>query len=110
MTVAVWLAYVVFSPFVNGGAATLCWSVARGKRWYTPRTDHSYQCQIRMGRPNQSVPPTWIALNGLPVVPATAMVLWKPQADPGAAAVVTVILAGAWYLVHFVVAKERVTT
>lgn len=110
MTLAVRLAYVVVSPIVIDGVATRCWSVARGKRWYTPRTDHSCQYLIRMGRPHQSVPPAWVALDGLPVLPATAMVLWKPQADPGAAAVVTVILAGAWYLVHFVVAKERVTT
>ena len=52
----------------------------------------------------------WIALNGFLVVPATVVALWKPQADLGVAAVLTVILAGAWYVVHFVVGKNGVTT
>lgn len=109
-SVSVWLAFIIVSPFVVDATVTLCWRLARGEQWYTPHTDHAYQYLIRMGWSHRKVLMAWIALNGLLVVPAAVTVFWKPQADLGTAAVLAVILAGVWYVVHFVVAKERVTT
>lgn len=65
---------------------------------------------IRSGWSHGTLLAAWIGLDGVLVMPATVLALWKPQADVAVAAVLTVILSGAWYLVHFVVAKERVTT
>jgi len=106
---SVWVSFIIVSPFVIDATITLCWRLARGERWYTPHTDHAYQYLIRLGWSHGKVLLAWIALNSLLVVPAAAVALWKPQADLGVAAVLTVVLAGAWYVVHFVV-KERVTT
>lgn len=107
---SVWVSFIIVSPFVADATLTLCWRLIRGERWYTAHADHAYQYLIRLGWSHGNVLLAWIALNGLLVVPATAVALWKPQADLGVAAVLTVILSGVWYLVHFVVAKERVTT
>jgi len=107
---SVWVSFIIVSPFVIDATVTLCWRLARGERWYTPHTNHAYQYLIRLRWSHGKVLLAWIALNGLLVVPATVLALWKPQADLGVAAVMTVILAGAWYVVHFVVAKDRVTT
>ncbi|HKL53390.1 MAG TPA: glycosyltransferase family 4 protein [Wenzhouxiangellaceae bacterium] len=107
---SVWVSFIIVSPFVIDATVTLCWRLARGERWYTPHTNHAYQYLIRLRWSHGKVLLVWIALNGLLVVPATVLALWKPQADLGVAAVMTVILAGAWYVVHFVVAKDRVTT
>lgn len=107
---SVWVSFIIVSPFVIDATITLCWRLARGHRWYTAHTDHAYQHLIRLGWSHGKVLLAWIALNGLLVLPATVIALWKPQADLGVAAVLTVILAGAWYVVHFVIAKERVTT
>lgn len=107
---SVWVSFIIVSPFAVDATATLCWRLARGERWYTPHADHAYQYLIRLGWSHGKVLLAWIALNGLLVVPATVMALWKPQADLGVAAVLTVVLAGAWYVVHFVVAKACVTT
>lgn len=109
-SVSIWLAFVIVSPFVVDATLTLGWRLIRGERWYTPHTEHAYQYLIRMGWSHLSVLLAWIALNAVLVMPVTALVLWKPQFDLGAAAGLTVILAGAWYVVHFVIAKERVTT
>jgi Fuc2NAc and GlcNAc transferase len=102
---SVWVSLIIVSPFVIDATITLCWRLARRERWYTAHTDHTYQYLIRLGWSHGKVLLTWVALNGLLVVPATAVALWKPQADMGVAAVLTVILAGAWYVVHFVVAE-----
>jgi len=102
---SVWVSLIIVSPFVIDATVTLCWRLARGERWYTPHADHAYQYLIRQGWSHGKLLQAWIVLNGLLVVPATAIALWKPQADMGVAAVLTVILAGAWYVVHFVVAK-----
>ncbi len=109
-SVSIWLAFVIVSPFVVDATMTLGWRLVRGERWYTPHTEHAYQYLIRMGWSHRRVLLAWIALNAVLVVPITALVLWKPQFELGAAAGLTVILAGAWYVVHFVIAKERVTT
>lgn len=109
MTLASWSAHVIVSPLVVAATAIICWKVVRGKQWYTPLADHSHQYLIRTGWRHRDVLPARIALMGLPVAPASGMVLWKLQVVKGVAAVVTVVLVGAWYLVHFVVAKERVT-
>jgi len=106
---SVWVSLIIVSPFVIDATVTLCWRLARGEQWYTAHADHAYQFLIRLGWSHGKVLLAWIALNGLLVVPATAIALWKPQADMGVAAVLTVILAGVWYVVHFVVPKERVT-
>lgn len=108
--VSIWLAFVIVSPFAVDATATLCWRLVRRERWYTPHTDHSYQYLIRVGWSHRRVLIAWIVLNGLLVMPATATVLWKPRADLAVATVLTVVLTGAWYIVHFVVAKKRVTT
>lgn len=107
---SVWVSLIIVSPFVIDATVTLCWRLVRGEQWYTPHADHAYQYLIRLGWSHGKVLLAWIALNGLLVVPATAVALWKPRADMGVAAALTVILAGAWYVVHFVVAKKRVTT
>lgn len=107
---SVWVSFIIVSPFVIDATITLCWRLARGEQWYTPHRDHTYQYLIRLGWSHGKVLVAWIALNGLLVVPAMAVALWKPRADLGVAAVLTVILAGAWYVVHFVVGKNRVTT
>lgn len=104
---SVWVSFIIVSPFVVDATGTLCWRLARGERWYTPHADHAYQYLIRQGWSHGKVLLAWIALNGLLVLPATVMAVWAPQADLAVAAVLTVILAGAWYVVHF---KERVTT
>ena len=109
-SISIWLAFIIVSPFVVDATATLGWRLARGKRWYTPHKEHAYQYLIQMGWSHHRVLLAWIALNALLVVPATALVLWKPQSDLGAAAGMAVILAGGWYVVHFVVSNERVTT
>ena len=106
---SIWLAFVIVSPFVVDATATLCWRLIRGERWYTPHQEHAYQYLIRAGLSHRSVLLAWILLNAVLVVPATALVLWKPQSDLGVAVGMSVILAGAWYLVHFVVVKERTT-
>lgn len=114
MNLPAWQATVVALtlPFMFGAVFTwlLCWRLVRGEQWYTPHADHAYQLLIRMGWSHRKVLLAWIALNGLLVGPAAGLVIWKPQVDSGAAAVMAVILAGVWYVVHFVVAKERVTT
>jgi len=109
-SISIWLAFVIVSPFVVDATATLGWRLIRGKQWYTPHSEHAYQYLIRMGWSHQRVLLAWIALNAVLVVPATAVVLWNPQSDLGVAAGMAVILAGGWYVVHFVVANERVTT
>ena len=109
-SISIWLSFVLVSPFAIDATATLCWRLARGERWYTPHTEHAYQYLTRSGWSHRRVLMAWIALNMVLVVPAMALVLWKPQSDLGVAVGLAVILAGAWYMVHFVVAKERVTT
>ncbi len=108
-SVSIWLSYVIVSPFVVDATATLCWRLARGERWYTPHQEHAYQYLIRVGWSHRRVLLAWITLNAVLVLPATALVLWKPQYDLGVAAGISVILAGAWHLVHSVVAKELTT-
>ncbi|HKL51474.1 MAG TPA: glycosyltransferase family 4 protein [Wenzhouxiangellaceae bacterium] len=109
-SVSIWSAFIIVSPFVTDATATLCWRLARRERWYTPHADHAYQYLIRVGWSHRKVLLAWILMNGLLVVPATAVVLWKPQIDMIVAAVLAAVLLGVWYVVHFVVAKERVTT
>ena len=109
-SVSVWLAFIIVSPFVVDATLTLCWRLMRGERWYTAHKDHAFQCLIRLGWSHGQVLLVWIALNFLLVVPATLVAFWKPQVETGAAAVLSVFLAGVWCVVRFVVAKERVTT
>lgn len=108
-SVSVWLAFIIVSPFVTDATATLCWRVARREGGYTPHADHAYQYLIRIGWSHRKVLCAWILINGCLVVPGTVAVLWKPQLDMIMAAVLAGILLGVWYVVHFVVAKERVT-
>jgi len=109
-SIPVGLAFVIVSPFVVDATATLCWRVIRRERWYTAHSEHAYQYLIRAGWSHRRVLLTWLVLNGVLVMPATALVLWKPRTDLAVAAFVTIVLGGAWYLVHFVVAKTRITT
>ena len=102
---SVWVSFIIVSPFVIDATVTLCWRLVRGERWYTPHRSHAYQYLLRLHWSHGRVLLAWIALNGLLVVPAAALALWKPQADLAVAAILTVILAGAWYVVHFVVAE-----
>lgn len=108
-SVSIWLSLIIVSPFVVDATATLGWRLARGEQWYTAHRDHAYQYLIRVGWSHRKVLVHWILLNGFLVLPATAVVLWKPQIDMVVAAALTAILLGVWYVVHFVVAKERVT-
>ncbi|MDT8448965.1 MAG: glycosyltransferase family 4 protein [Wenzhouxiangellaceae bacterium] len=107
---SIWLSFVIISPFVVDATATLAWRVARGRRWYTPHRDHAYQFLIRAGWSHRRVLVHWVALNGLLVAPAALLANRKPLIDSGVAAAVGIILLGAWYVVHFVVVKERMTT
>lgn len=109
-SVSVWLAFIIVSPFVIDATLTLCWRLMRGERWYTAHRDHAFQCLLRLGWSHGQVLVAWIALNCLLVVPATLIAFWQPQGETGAAAVLSVCLAGVWYVVRFVVAKERLTT
>lgn len=107
---SIWLSFVIVSPFVVDATATLAWRVARGRRWYTAHRDHAYQYLIRAGWSHRRVLVHWVALNGLLVAPAAMLAYREPLIDSGVAAAVGIILLGAWYVVHFVVAKERMTT
>lgn len=108
-SVPVWLSFIIVSPFVVDATTTLAWRLMRGARWYTPHTEHAYQYLIRMGWSHRRVLLAWIALNALLVVPSCMLVLWRPQLGLGIAAVLVVVLVGVWALVHFVMAKERLT-
>lgn len=105
----VWLSFVILSPFVVDATATLAWRVVRGKRWYTPHRDHAYQYLIRAGWSHGRVLVPWVAMNGLLVVPVAMVAHSRPPVDSGVAAIVGVILLGVWYVIYFVVAKERTT-
>ena len=109
-SVPIWLSFIIVAPFVVDATATLGWRLMRGERWYTPHTDHAYQYMIRMGWSHRRVLLAWIALNFLLIVPACMLALWRPQLGMGIAAALVVLLTGVWALVHFVVAKERLTT
>lgn len=103
------LAFIVVAPFVVDATLTLGWRAARGARWYTPHQDHAYQYLIRAGWSHGRVLLLWIALNALLVMPAAALVVHWPEAELGVAATLAAVLTGGWYVVHFIVAKERVT-
>src|SRR6056297_36532 len=104
---SVWVSFIIVSPFVIDATVTLCWRLARGEQWYTAHADHAYQYLIRLGWSHGKVLIAWIVLNGVLIVPATVLALSKPQADIGVAAALTVILAGVWYVVHFVLSNKR---
>jgi Fuc2NAc and GlcNAc transferase len=103
------LAFIVVSPFVVDATLTLAWRAGRGAGWYTPHRDHAYQYLIRAGWSHGRVLLLWIALNVVLVLPAAALAVRWPEADLGVAAAVAAVLTGGWYVVHFVLAKERVT-
>jgi Fuc2NAc and GlcNAc transferase len=103
------LAFIAVSPFVVDATLTLAWRATRGAGWYTPHRDHAYQYLIRAGWSHGRVLRLWVALNGILVLPAAALAVYWPEADLGVAAAVAAVLTGGWYVVHFIVARERVT-
>lgn len=75
------LALAAGSAFIIDATATLCWRVARGRRWYSAHREHLYQWLVRAGWTHGRAVSAYLAWNVLIVLP---FVSWLAHAGPAA--------------------------